>query len=122
MSNLARALLAELDDEALDELARLLAPRLVAAVPQARDEEPSLLSRCKAAERLGISRRTVYRALADGSLQGRRMGSAWRIEPSALSAWSMRPPVTAHPRRITHPIASNGTRAAADAILGRPCA
>src|SRR3954470_15887719 len=39
------------------------------------------------AARVGLSRRTVYRALASGALVGERVGSCWRIRPAAVTDW-----------------------------------
>jgi excisionase family DNA binding protein len=43
-----------------------------------------LLSPADAAKALGVSENDVMAALADGSLKGKKIGSAWRITRSAL--------------------------------------
>ena len=45
---------------------------------------PELLSPADAARALGVSEADVMSALTDGSLKGKRIGSAWRITRSAL--------------------------------------
>jgi excisionase family DNA binding protein len=45
---------------------------------------PELLSPADAAKALGVSENDVMAALADGSLKGKKIGSAWRITRSAL--------------------------------------
>jgi hypothetical protein len=67
MSAVVRALLAELDDAALDELARLLAPRLV-AVQTDRSAE-GYLAPAAAAEYLGVSRKRIYSLRSSGALE-----------------------------------------------------
>ena len=54
-------------------------------------EESSYLTAAEAAERLGISLRTVRRRIADGSLASVRIGSAVRIPASALPQAEERP-------------------------------
>jgi excisionase family DNA binding protein len=43
-----------------------------------------LLSPADAAKALGVSENDVLSALGDGSLKGKKIGSAWRITRSAL--------------------------------------
>ncbi|MCL4176205.1 MAG: SPFH domain-containing protein [Verrucomicrobia bacterium] len=45
---------------------------------------PELLSPADAAQALGVSEADVMSALTDGSLKGKRIGSAWRITRAAL--------------------------------------
>ena len=45
---------------------------------------PELLSPADAAKALGVSENDVLSALGDGSLKGKKIGSAWRITRSAL--------------------------------------
>jgi excisionase family DNA binding protein len=45
---------------------------------------PDLLSPAEAAKALGVSENDVLTALADGSLKGKKIGSAWRITRPAL--------------------------------------
>jgi excisionase family DNA binding protein len=73
MSDLARALVQELDDAALDALAQLLAPRMAV---QPAPEQAGYLAPAAAAEYLGVSRKRVYdltssRALAPDGFDGR---------------------------------------------------
>jgi excisionase family DNA binding protein len=45
---------------------------------------PELLSPADAATALGVTEADVMSALAEGSLKGKKIGSAWRITRSAL--------------------------------------
>ena len=45
---------------------------------------PELLSPADAGKVLGVTEADVLTALADGSLKGKRIGSAWRITRTAL--------------------------------------
>jgi excisionase family DNA binding protein len=45
---------------------------------------PDLMSPAEAAKALGVSESDVLTALADGSLKGKKIGTAWRITKSAL--------------------------------------
>jgi excisionase family DNA binding protein len=45
---------------------------------------PDLLTPADAARTLGVSEADVMAALADGSLKGKKIGSAWRITKQAL--------------------------------------
>ncbi len=82
MSDLARALVASLDDPALDQLARLLAPRLagIAATPATLTVE-------QAAAAANVSTRTIRRALNAGLLAGRQVAGRWKTTADDLSAW-----------------------------------
>ncbi len=130
MSVLARAFLDELDEQALDELARLLAPRLERYQPGSHREgapspEPGLLSPAEAAARVGLSRRTVYRALEARALQASKAAGRWRIEPEALRAWLQaggstgRPLLPGRSSRRPRPGVSRSTGSAVAAIAGR---
>jgi len=57
-------------------------PPLPAATPP--NGLPALLSPAEAAQVLGVSESDVLTALADGSLKGKKIGSAWRITHAAL--------------------------------------
>jgi excisionase family DNA binding protein len=85
---LAQALLAELDDQALDRLAELLAPYLRARVgaPDAVQLEP-LISCTEAAERAAVCVETVRRAVRSGALLSSTAGRAVRIAPADLKLW-----------------------------------
>jgi hypothetical protein len=91
-ADLARALIAALDDEALDHLARLLAPRLTASTRT----PSSMLDVAAAATEAGVSPRTIRRALAAGVLDGTRVAGRWEVTVGALAAWraagARRPP------------------------------
>jgi excisionase family DNA binding protein len=45
---------------------------------------PELLSPGEVAQALGVAEADVMTALSDGSLKGKRIGSAWRITRAAL--------------------------------------
>lgn len=58
-------------------------------------EDTTYLTAAQAADRLGISLRTVRRRIADGSLPSVRIGGAVRIPASALQPPQPRPPASA---------------------------
>ena len=45
---------------------------------------PELLSPAEVAQKLGVTEADVVASLADGSLKGKKIGSAWRITRVAL--------------------------------------
>jgi excisionase family DNA binding protein len=55
-----------------------------AAVPAPSTALPELLSPADAATALGVTENDVMTAVADGSLKGKKIGSAWRITRTAL--------------------------------------
>jgi excisionase family DNA binding protein len=61
-----------------------LAQALAAGSPGAAAGWPDLLSPAEAAKAMGVAESDVLSALADGSLQGKRIGAAWRIPRPAL--------------------------------------
>lgn len=92
MSDLARALLGDLDPAILDELAELLWPRILTwmeakAATQPADPPRPLLSAAEAAEHAGVNVETIRRAARRGELTAGRVGRAVRIDPADLSAW-----------------------------------
>jgi excisionase family DNA binding protein len=119
VSDLARALIAALDEEALDELAyalaprvgSLLAPRLQALAASA--DEP-LLSPKAAAARVSLSRATIYRAIRDGDLPARPVRGQWRIEREDLDRWEASAPTDRAVRR--RPRAGRSTEATEQAM------
>lgn len=77
-----RALLADLDDEGLAELAERLAPFLADRAPAAADE---LLPLAEAARRLSVHPKTAGRWARTGRLPGAvQIGKGWRIPVAAL--------------------------------------
>ena len=70
MSDLARALLAELDDATLDVLAERLAPRLAHRLDggRAATEAGEWLNPAAAARHLGVSRQRIYDLKSAGAL------------------------------------------------------
>jgi excisionase family DNA binding protein len=54
------------------------------SLPAANTGLPELLGPADAARALGVSESDVLAALADGSLKGKRIGTAWRITRAAL--------------------------------------
>ena len=54
------------------------------AAPTVTSTLPELLSPADAARVLGVTEADVLQALGDGSLKGKRIGSAWRITRSAI--------------------------------------
>ena len=86
MSTLAQALLAELDDAALDRLAELLEPRLRRLSAPAAD---GWLDTADAAAYLGVSRHALHRLTAERRLpfsQG-APGARCYFRRSDLDAW-----------------------------------
>lgn len=88
--HLFRALLDELDDQALDELAALLAPRLAQRPAPPPEPDDGLLSPSDAAGRVKLSRKTIYRAVTSGDLPARKVVGQWRISRDDLEEWSQR--------------------------------
>ena len=82
------AALAAAVDARLDEL---VAERVAGAQPDAAPAQlDGWLSVAEVAEFVGVSKRTVHRALRSGALVGHRTGGAgtrWHIRPEALAAW-----------------------------------
>jgi len=97
VSDLATALLASLDDRALDELAELLAPRLAALATPAEDHSADelLMTAAEAAGRAHAHVETIRRAARDGDLPARHVGRALRIAAGDLDRWltGAEPPV-----------------------------
>jgi excisionase family DNA binding protein len=88
MSGLAAALLAELDDQALDELAALLAPRLAQLATPVEDRAADeLLTAAEAAGRAKAHVETIRRAVRSGDLPAQRIGRALRIAAGDLDRW-----------------------------------
>jgi excisionase family DNA binding protein len=85
---LAQALLAELDDQALEQLAELLAPHLRARVglPDVTVPE-ALLTPPQAAQQAGVHVETIRRAVRSGALASSTAGRAVRIAPADLNSW-----------------------------------
>ena len=88
--------------------------QLVAAhLERSQQHEPQAqldrwLSVAEVAELVGVSERTVRRALSSGALIGDRAGGAgsrWHIRPEAITAW-LEPQPTAPPIRPAVPAAS----------------
>jgi excisionase family DNA binding protein len=59
-------------------------PPVPAAAPASAGALPELMSPADAANALGVTENDVMTALADGSLKGKKIGSAWRITRAAL--------------------------------------
>jgi hypothetical protein len=88
MSDLATALLASLDDDALDQLAEQLAPRLAGRVEQ-READPWIGVEA-AAEHLACSRQRIYdlwHQRETTGFPGRKEGSRLLTKRSLLDAW-----------------------------------
>ena len=86
MSALASALLAELDDDALDALADALLPRLAARLGQNETAE-RWLSTAEAAIHLACSRERVYDLVQLGKLEPRRDGRRLLFRRTDLDAY-----------------------------------
>lgn len=97
-ADLVRALVASLDAEILDQLAELLAPRIVARL---RRSDGGLLTPVQAAGVLSVHPKTLTRAAAAGRVQGAvRVGRSWRFEASALSLYPPTASTTARPTTV----------------------
>ena len=83
MSSLAHALLAELDDDALDRLAELLAPRIA----RLRDGDGWLRGAGEIAEHLHCPRSRVYALVESGQLPVHRDGKSLCARRHELDAW-----------------------------------
>lgn len=92
LAEIFAAALAAAVDAKLDAL---VAERLTGATPESA---PGWLSVAEVATLVGVSRRTVYRALRSGALIGHRAGGAgsrWHIRPDAVTSWLAPQPATA---------------------------
>jgi excisionase family DNA binding protein len=107
-------LLDDLDDETLDLLAALLAPRLEALAKCNRDCGHSGLLTCsEAARRTGTHVETIRRAVRSGALPAGKVGRSPRIAPADLDAWlsagnerpAQRAPRPRRPRTGRRPLA-----------------
>jgi excisionase family DNA binding protein len=117
MSAIVTALLTELDDDGLDELARLLAPRL-AAVSEICDRN-TMLTTARAAQRAGLHERSIRRALAAGTLAGHTIAGRWRITPDDLDNWlELGAPTSTTSTHDNGRAQHRGTTTGADAIAG----
>jgi excisionase family DNA binding protein len=112
MTHLAHALLADLDDEALDHLAELLASRLTGRLG---DSHGALLTPAQAAARLSVHPKTLTRAAAAGRVRGAtRVGRAWRFAAADLALEPPSPvlPMPAAPPGTARKGAGSGAAAA----------
>lgn len=111
----AMALLAELDDDDLAEVANRLAPHLA---PRLQEQ---LLTPAEAAKVVRMHPKSLTRAAADGRVIGSvRVGHGWRFRASALE---ILPPTQApitpmQPARTPRARSTTPTSAAVDAIRG----
>jgi len=80
---LARALLDELDDDAVRALAERLRPHL-----QPSDDGP--LDAGAAARLAGVSPKTIRRALDAGQLDGQKVAGRWQTTRGAVEDWRAR--------------------------------
>jgi hypothetical protein len=86
--DLAHAVLADLDTEALAALADLLAPHLLERIDPAQRELTQLLTCAQAGSRTGTHVETVRRAVRSGALEAAGwVGRSPRITPMALATW-----------------------------------
>jgi excisionase family DNA binding protein len=86
VSELARALIAELDDETLDRLAELLAPRIAGRL-NAGDDGSWLRGAGAIAAYIGAPRSRVYALASQGRIPVQRDGSALVARKSDLDEW-----------------------------------
>jgi len=114
-TRLIEVVFAELDDEALDRLAELLAPRLEGRMISSATQPDSWLDTKEAAEHLGITRNALHKATAGRSIpfEQDRPGCKCWFKRSELDAWRRGQNLNAaktQPRRTN----STGTPLAAD--------
>lgn len=86
MSELAAALLDALDERSLDQLAMALAPRLGMLVGESVSAAPWLDAR-GAAERLALSRDTIYELARSQQIPHHKVGARLRFRPEELDLW-----------------------------------
>jgi excisionase family DNA binding protein len=121
MNPLVETLLAELDDVALDELARRLAPRLLELLPTGAATD-RLLSATDAASYAGVHPETLRRAIRAGELAvAGRVGRSPRLAHADVDAWlnggrirATRPRAARRSRR-----SDRGVRSMADAFAAQ---
>jgi hypothetical protein len=89
MSTLAAALLAELDDAALDALAGLLAPRLADRLGARAADQDEWLDAKRAAAYLGITTNALHKLTAARSVPFEQVGPGCKLwlKRSELDAW-----------------------------------
>jgi excisionase family DNA binding protein len=80
-------LVAQLDAEEVAELRELLGLNN----PTATAPPERLLTVAEAADRLSLAQETVRRSVRDGRLAARKLGGAWRIDPTDLTTWGASP-------------------------------
>jgi excisionase family DNA binding protein len=97
-TSIGRALIDNLDDEALAALADKLAPFLAERL-NARAAN-RLLSARDVAAILGLHERTVSRMAAEGRLEARKVGRGWRFDPGRLDVAARTPRDFEPPRRV----------------------
>jgi len=99
-NHLALGLVALLDEDALDELAKLLAPRLQRlSGPELVEAPENLLSCAEAAGIANVHPETIRRAARSGKLRCVRAGTAVRVPSDALTEWLRAPKRTTAPPR-----------------------
>jgi len=115
VTDIARALIDDLDDDTLDHLAELLAPRILARFEPAPVEPADLLTCAEAAAQAHVHVETIRRAARSGALPAARAGRTVRIAPADLSAWlqDAQTPVSVSRPRARR---SKGGRTLADAL------
>lgn len=118
-SNLAAALLGELGETELRNLAEMLRPYLEPAAPGGGTD--GLLSARQAGARLGLHEGTVTRLAREERLVGaQKVGGVWRFDPVTLAPVRCRPPAPAPQNRRAHrvPVAASASGSVVDAIRG----
>jgi excisionase family DNA binding protein len=101
-SQLALALVATLDDAALDALARRLAPYFASAAAADGAKKAIAYTVATLADELGLSQRAIRGAIERGELPAVKRGGRWLIDAVAVAVW-VQPaptptPVVAPPR------------------------
>lgn len=113
-AQLALALVAALDDAALDVLARRLAPRLRESTAGAGAGKPIAYTVATLAHELGLSPRAIRGAIERGELAATKRGGRWLISADAVTVWVEQAPtstVVVAPPRACRRVRSGGTLA-----------
>src|SRR5262249_52982350 len=115
-SQLARSLVAMLDDQALD----LLAERLASRMEPKCDRRPIAYTVATLAQEVGLSPRVIRAEIHTGKLRAVRHGRHYLIAASAVEAWASPTQASSAPANRRHPRTPrrSGVMASALASLG----
>ncbi len=114
-ASIARAMVAALDDAALDALAAQLAPRIAALATDGGDRRAYTVATLAA--ELSVSPRTVRAAIERGELPAVKRGGRWIVGADAVTEWT-RPMEAPAPRVARRRAASGGSGTLAAIVAG----